>query len=245
MNEQWQAYSKKYLALTAREQYLILITGLVILFFPLFHLLIDPIIVANKKSTSNIERLISSNVLLKESVAELELTLQSDPNKVIRKKITQYKTKLAKVDAKLLALTSDLINPVQMRHALLDLLKLKKGVSLLSFELQDVKPLLVLKGEEKALKNEEQGLKYENKSLSLKPRSNTDQSNTDHNLYQHGIKIKLLGSYFDLQMYLQQLEQMPWKFFWQDFNFKVKEYPKSELDIIIYSLSTKKEFIGV
>jgi len=221
MKEQWQAYSKKYLALTAREQYLILITGLVILFFPIFHLLIDPIIVANKKSTSNIERLISNNESLKASVAELELTLQSDPNELIRKKITQYQTKLTKVDAKLLALTSDLINPVQMRHALLDLLKLKKGVSLLSFELLDVKPLLVLKGEEKGLNNE------------------------DQNLYQHGIKIKLLGSYFDLQTYLQQLEQMPWKFFWQDFNFKVKEYPKSELDIIIYSLSTKKEFVGV
>ncbi|MBL0711228.1 MAG: hypothetical protein JJV99_09495 [Colwellia sp.] len=240
MKEQWQAYGKKYLALTAREQYLILITGFVILFFPIFHLLIDPIIVANKKSTSNIERLISSNKSLKTSVAELELTLQSDPNELIRKKITQYQTKLAKIDAKLLALTSDLINPVQMRHALLDLLKLKKGVSLLSFELLDVKPLLVLKGEEKGLNNKEQGLKYENKSLSLKPQSNTDQ-----NLYQHGIKIKLLGSYFDLQTYLQQLEQMPWKFFWQDFNFKVKEYPKSELDIIIYSLSTKKEFVGV
>jgi len=48
-----------------------------------------------------------------------------------------------------------------------------------------------------------------------------------------------------LQNYLSQLEKLSWKFFWQDFNFKLTEYPKSELEIEMYSLGTKKEFVGV
>jgi len=65
------------------------------------------------------------------------------------------------------------------------------------------------------------------------------------NLYRHGIKIKLSGKYFQLRNYLLQLEQLTWKFFWQGFQFEVKEYPQSEVEITIYSLGLNKEFIGV
>jgi len=228
MNEQWRTYSEKYLQLSVREQYLILLTGLVILFFVVFHFFVDPTLVANKQASSKIDRLTSSNYSLKNSIAELEVALHNDPDEATRKKIAQFEVQLAKVDAKLLTLTSDLINPIQMRHALFDLLKLEKGVSLLSFELLGAQPLLALEGQSK------------DASISVK-----QQGKVGRNLYRHGIKIKLSGRYFELQRYLKQLELLPWTFFWQDFNFKSIEYPNSELGIIIYSLSTKKEFVGV
>ncbi len=59
------------------------------------------------------------------------------------------------------------------------------------------------------------------------------------------MKIKLTGKYFQLRNYLQQLEQLSWKFFWQDFQFEVKEYPRSEVEITIYSLGLRRECIGV
>lgn len=228
MNEQWQEYSGKYSQLSIREQYLILLTGLVAIFFIIFYMFVDPTIIENKKANSKIERLTQNNQSLKISIAELENALKTDPNEALRDKISQFEDKLAKVDAKLLTLTSDLINPVQMRHALHDLLKFEKGVSLLSFELLGAQPLLALKSES------------EDKELTVQ-----QQSDAGQNLYRHGIKIKLSGSYFELQKYLKELEQLQWKFFWQDFNFKLTEYPTSELEIIIYSLSTKKEFVGV
>jgi MSHA biogenesis protein MshJ len=228
MNESRQKYSEKYLQLSIREQYLILLTGLVVLFFSIFHLFVDPSLITNKQVSSKIERLTKSNQSLKISMAELEAALQEDPNEAIRKKIAQFEAKLAKVNANLLTLTSDLINPVQMRHALFDLLKLEKGVSLLSFELLGAQPLLALQSPN------------EGEKVSL-----NQQSKVGQNLYQHGIKIKLSGGYFELQNYLAQLEQLPWTFFWQEFDFKLSQYPKSELEIIIYSLSTHKEFVGV
>ena len=231
MIKQWQLYCEKFLLTTIREQYLVLLTGLIACFFIIFHLFIDPVLVANKKAASKISRLTKSNVSLNNSIAELERGLKSDPNEATRQKITQFEAKLAKIDANLLTLTSDLINPVQMRHALLDLLKLEKGVSLLSFELIGAEPLLSAKASK-------------NKTSDEKIDSN-ESNEYSQNLYRHGIKLRLSGSYFELQNYLKQLEQLPWKFFWQDFNFKSNTYPKSELEIIIYSLSTKKEFVGV
>ncbi len=230
MSRQWQESSENFLKLTIREQYLILLTGLVVIFFIIFYLFIDNKIVSNNNASKKIVQLSSSNQLLNISVLEMQAALQRDPNEDTKNKITQYETKLAKVDTKLLALTSDLISPIQMRYALLDLLKLEKGVSLLSFELLGAKPLLP---------------KPESSSNTSAVSINSNDKLSSLNLYRHGIKITLTGSYFDLRDYLTQLEKLPWKFFWQDFNFNLKEYPNSELEIEMYSLGTKKEFVGV
>jgi len=232
MNEQWQQYAERYLKLTPREQYLILLTGLVAVIFITFYLFIDTKIVANNNAAQQIVRLNASNKTLKLSILEMQTALQRHPNEDAKNKIAQYETKLAKVDEKLLKLTSDLISPIQMRYALLDILKLNKGVSLLSFELLGAQPLLASEPAKDTAAND-------------KVSSPSGTNSSQLNLYRHGIKIKLSGSYFDLRDYLQQLEKLSWKFFWQDFNFKLTEYPNSELEIEMYSLGTKKEFIGV
>ncbi|NQY86372.1 MAG: hypothetical protein HRT51_01275 [Colwellia sp.] len=230
MSKQWQESSENFLALTIREQYLILLTGLVAVFFIIFYLFIDDKMASNNSASKKIVQLGSSNQLLQISVLELQAALQRDPNEDTRKKIIQYEAKLAKVDTKLLTLTSELMSPVQMRYALLDLLKLEKGLSLLSFELLGAQPLLDITN---------------NVPVDGNANSLLETNNSTLNLYRHGIKIKLSGRYFDLRDYLTQLEKLPWKFFWQDFNFKLTEYPNSELEIEMYSLGTKKEFVGV
>jgi len=240
MNNQWQEYCNKYLQLTIREQYLILFTGLVAVFFILFHFFVDPVMMENQQVTKSIENIAKKNQTTQISIAEISMALQSDPNKATEDKIAQFEAKLAKIDEKLLTLTSDLINPVQMRYALVDLLKLEKGVSLLSFELLGAKPLLVGSKPIPEKKSEKKP-----KQEAGSTQANITDKTPQLNLYRHGIKIKLSGGYFQLQSYLKQLEQLKWKFFWQDFNFELKEYPQSELEITIYNLSTKKEFVGV
>jgi MSHA biogenesis protein MshJ len=242
MSKQWQEYSDNYVKLTTREQYLIFITGLIAITFIAFYLFIGPKITENNKSAEQIMRLQSSNQTLKISTLEMQAALQRDPNEDTKNKIAQYEAKLAKIDEKLLTLTSDLISPVQMRYALLDLLKLEKGVSLLSFELLGAQPLLSNELEESAPSNSTRSEGNQPKEIAA---IEGVESLVGLNLYRHGIKIKLTGSYFDLQNYLSQLEKLSWKFFWQDFNFKLTEYPKNELEIEMYSLGTKKEFVGV
>jgi MSHA biogenesis protein MshJ len=236
MKQQWQEGSENFLKLTIREQYLILITGLVAIYFILFYVFIDDKMASNTIESKKIVQLSSSNQSLQISVLELQAALQGDPNEETSKKITQYETKLAKVDTRLLTLTSDLISPIQMRYALLDLLMLEKGVSLLSFELLGVKPLLSTSTSKAVV---------DSASKSSEASTNSNETSVGINLYRHGIKIKLSGRYFDLRDYLTQLEKLPWKFFWQEFNLILKEYPNSELEIEMYSLGTKKEFVGV
>jgi len=228
MNKQWQDYGDKFLQLTSREQYLVLITGLVAIFFIISYVFIDDKTAKVNHFNEQSRVMKSGNQSLVFSINEYQAALKQDPDQDVIKQIAELEVKLAKVDSQLVHLTNDLISPSEMREALLKLLKLEPGVSLLSFELIGAKPLLDLS--------------------QSQPNANNIVSTTELpglNLYKHGIKIKLSGKYFQLRNYLQQLEQLSWKFFWQGFQFEVKEYPNSEVEIIIYSLGLNKEFIGV
>jgi MSHA biogenesis protein MshJ len=231
MNKQWKEYCEKYLAISPREQYMVLLTGLVAIVFITHTFFIDD----NAKKIVKIEKQVmqinNENRTAKASIILLEEGLSKDPNSELKKQISQYKERLNKADVNLLKLTSDLISPIQMRHALIQLLKTQKGVSLQSFQVVAAEPITLASSQPVA--------KVEGKVAEVDP------NRQEMVLYRHAIKIKLSGSYFQLRDYLTQLEALSWKFFWQEFNYQLKEYPVSELEIEMYSLSTKREFIGV
>jgi len=230
MKQQWQEYSDKFLQLTSREQFLLLLTGLVAIFFIISYLFIGDKSAKTTTFDKQNRVMMSGNLTRGFSIQEYQEALKQDPNAYIIKQIAQLETKLTKLDNQLVLLTTELISPSEMRKALLKLLKLEPGVLLLSFELIGAKPLLDLTVQPKNVTTDTLAPTVEQPGL---------------NLYKHGIKIKLSGKYFQLRNYLQQLEQLSWKFFWQDFQFEVKESPRSEVDITIYSLGLNKEFIGV
>ena len=234
----WQEYSDKFQDITPREQYLIILTGLVAVIFISFSFFIDPSLIKNKEFDKKITGASSTNNSIQSSISMFEEALAGDPNVQMKKQIQVYERKLKQVDDRLLLLTSELIEPIQMRYALLDLLKVQKGVSLVSFELLDVTPLM----EKQKINLDDDIDKTSGDNSNVEPELDPIPN---INLYRHGIKIKLTGKYFQLRDYLTQLESLSWKFFWQDFQYSIKEYPLGEVEIEMYSLSTNKEFIGV
>lgn len=233
--ENFKAYSEKFLAITPREQYLITLTGLVVIVLIMFNFFIDSNIAEINKHQvviSDASAAIESNT---QSIALIEEALVNDPNMQTNKKILALEQNLSAVDAELEKLTSELINPIEMRYALLDLLKLERGVSLVSFEVLPVESLLSYPAPDENAEQEKTNT----------PIASTNQNVETDGLYKHSIKIKLSGRYFQLRDYLQALEGMSWTFFWQTFDYQLKEYPVSELEVTLYSLSTKREFIGV
>lgn len=205
-----------------------LLTGLIAIIFIFFSLFIDAKLVESKSLAQQTQQINRSNQTAQTTIDILQQSLATDPNEAIQKQIVQYEQKLSSVDSELLLLTSDLINPIQMRYALVDLLKTQQSVSLLSFEVMAAQPMT-------------------SNNASETNEADIDKVNSEQSLtlYKHGIKLKLKGSYFKLRDYLSQLEKMQWTFFWQEFDYQLIEYPNSELTIEMYSLSTDKEFVGV
>lgn len=228
----WQDYSDKFSALTPREQYIIFGAAMFLTVYMMFTLVIEGNLISIKRDKAKVVTLSASNQTAERTIVMYEDALKDDPNTAIKEQISRAKAALAEVDKELLTLTSELINPIQMRTALVDLLSLESGVSLVAFEV--LAPNIIYAN---APVTGEQTAEQEKAESQL--------STPTVGLYQHGIKLKLKGSYGALQAYLQRLEQLKWKFFWQEFELNVVEYPNNELSVTLYSLSTQREFLGV
>ena len=138
---QWQVYSEKFNNITNREQYLIIATGLVGIIFILYSLFLDTPFQRVSQLNKEITQTQQNNRNNINSIAVLEQALSEDPNIALKRELTQYQAKLGEIDQQLLKLTSDLIDPIQMRYALIKLLKLQSGVKLLSFEVLPAQPV--------------------------------------------------------------------------------------------------------
>ena len=135
MNKQWKVYCEKYLAVSLREQYMVLITGLVAIIFITHTFFIDENASNIVKLEKKVMKISKENLTAKASIILLKEALSKNPNAELNKQISQYKARLNKADVNLLKLTSDLISPIQMRYALMELLKTQKDVSFSHFKL--------------------------------------------------------------------------------------------------------------
>ena len=71
-----------------------------------------------------------------------------------------------------------------------------------------------------------------------------DNENAAVILYRHGLEIEVEGSYLDCLAYLEEIEALPWRFYWQFLELDVVEYPRNRIRIEVSTLSLDEEWIG-
>ena len=62
--------------------------------------------------------------------------------------------------------------------------------------------------------------------------------------YKHGLQIEFEGSYQACVDYLQEIENLPWRFYWQVLELEVLEYPRNRVRLEVSTLSLDEEWIG-
>ncbi|WP_111640413.1 type II secretion system protein GspM [Marinimicrobium alkaliphilum] len=72
---------------------------------------------------------------------------------------------------------------------------------------------------------------------------NGDEGSTG--VYQHSVALTLRGSYFEVLAFLQALEDLPWRFYWEQLEYAVETYPKAEVKVRVYTLSAEEGLLGV
>ncbi len=62
--------------------------------------------------------------------------------------------------------------------------------------------------------------------------------------YKHGLELEFEGGYFAALEYLEQIEDLPWRIYWQVLELEVIEYPRNRFRIEVSTLSPYEEWIG-
>ncbi len=211
----WQQLDAKLMALSLRERAMIFITGLVLVCFPAYSYLLDPLLQNKQAAEQQHQQNLHQLKLAQGEVEVANILLARDPDAAVKQELDVLQQSIAELDRQLAMGTLDLISAQKMAHLLEKMLANSQALTLVSVESIAPVPLLPVEGD----------------------------FSQDINLFQHGLTLTFSGGYFAVQTFLANLEQMPEKFYWQSMHYQVDQHPNAIVELKLYTLSTNKDFI--
>jgi len=258
IKQHWLIMNDKFRQLSMRERILIVVSLVAAIIYVIYSSVLEPNYARNQQLTSQLSSLGQQQRQHGFTITELQRVLATDPNKVIKLRIVRAENALKKANGKLTDLTADLINSNQMALVLGDVLSRAKKVKLIAIESLPVATITGNSNNQAAEKVQDKtkpkitsasakGLDLDGAIKADAISSNIDTvlaaSGSEVLLYRHGLRITMTGAFFDIQAYLDSIEQLPKKFYWEVFDYQMQEYPTAEVVMEIYTLSINKEFI--
>jgi len=197
-------------ALELRERVLLLAATVAILFLSLDSAGFQPTLKAQQVTEQRISELEMKLGALRQQAMLLSYKTDED---VLAARYSNRDTlakELAALDARIVDQLGALVEPAQAAELLEQVLTRHRGLKITSLR-ASAEPLDQLAG------NAEQAGK----------------------LGRYQLDLVLEGGYLDLMRYLEALESMPWKFFWQTVDFRVNEYPRAVSRLQLYTLGAQ------
>lgn len=216
-----------------RERVLIFLTLLAVVFL-CWQLLVQSSIDAEHKRLVLAEASVQKErKALETTISTLTLAMASSPALAKQKTMGELNASIAAVEGRLAGLSQGLISAQQLPKVLEEVLVRTAAIKLLQLrtlpvsELQLATPLPMAAAE------------GANNTDSAKPKA------TGTGVYKHSVLIRVSGSYAQVVKLLQDVEALPWKFYWESLNYTVTTYPNAEIEIQVFTLSSEEGLLGV
>jgi MSHA biogenesis protein MshJ len=222
----WKRLNERYAVLSRREKYLLaaaLVVGPVLLGE---FLIVDPQLARAHALLGSIAQQSATQAELQSQIGSLQQQLQSDPDAAAKAELVALTAEQQRLDDELRRIGTALVRPEEMNGLLESLLARHSGLRLLS--LKTLAPQSVLGDKESATD------KATGKPVARK-----------FDLYRHGVEIRLEGNYAEFQAYLAQLEQLQQRLLWGQLQYRVIEYPRAEMSLMVYTLSADRTWLAL
>jgi MSHA biogenesis protein MshJ len=225
LGEKCSAIFSRFEKLSLRERLLVTGGAVVVLAVLWNSLYFQPLLVRRKALRTQIQTMRSQFAQLNGQLQALVARQKEDPNRENRRILKGLREVDVRLNARLNRMTVGLISPRQMPKVLEDLLRQESGLRLIKMKNLPPEPLLAsAKGGPSAKPGAPKGLPM---------------------VYRHGLQMEFEGNYLNTLKYLQSVEGLSQRLFWDDFEFKVLRYPKARVTITVHTLNLGKGWIGV
>lgn len=231
----WVQWAEKYASLTQRER---TILAAAVVFgggFLIFNFGIDPFLL-KARSASRAEASSRTEIAQQSALLAQLTALNADPDAVNRNKLAQAKRDLAAVGDRLARFEAGMVPPARMQAFLQGLLAQGSAIEVL--DLKTLPVTLVGAPTVAKLEGVAQGTVGAAKGKPATPGS-------EDGIYQHGIEIRLAGSYNALLNYLAELERMPQRVMWNSIRLTVEKHPRNIMVLRVYTLSLDRNWLAV
>jgi MSHA biogenesis protein MshJ len=238
MSAQWAQWADKFAALTRRERIIVASALLLGGGFLIFNFWIDPFMVAARGASK--AELAARTELVQQQAQIAALAAQNaDPDASNRKRLAQARQELAKVGERLASFEAGMVPPARMQAFLEGLLARNRALELLGLKTLPV----TLVGAPAPAEKPAAAV-----GAIAQPAQDPDKNKPGgaaEGIYQHGIEIRLAGSYNDLLNYLAELERMPQRVMWNSVSLTVEKHPRNIMVLRVYTLSLDRNWLIV
>lgn len=228
MRRHWESARGKIDAMSLRERALIFAAVAFILVSLIDTFLLQPLSSRQKAMSAE---LVQQQEKMREMQAQMQGLLQARSDaehSPLRKRLDELRQRSQDQEGFLQSRRERMVEPAKMAGMLEQVLNRNGNLELVSLNTMPVEPLI-----EKPSQVGE-----------AKPSAVADQT-AEKQVFKHGVKITVRGSYADLMQYLSALERLPAQMFWGEASLSVEQYPAAALTLTLYTLSLDKTWLAI
>lgn len=248
----WHRAEAKFAALSLRERTIValaLLAGGGMLFF---NFGVEPALL-KARNAARAAATARADMASQQAVLATIKSQSADPDAANRQRLEHLRQELAKVGGRLSSFEADMVPPARMQAFLERLLARNQSIELLGFRTLPVSlvgaPVPQSKSEAApspvAQINARIAEQANPEAVREKPTEAQATASQSEGIYQHGIEIRLAGSYNDLLNYLADIERMPQRLMWNSLSFTVERYPRNIMVLRVYTLSLDRNWMTV
>lgn len=233
MTQRWQAWSKRFAALSMRERGLIFAAVAVGIIMGGQALLVDPLMARQAAQQKQMDTQRDELQALQTQRIVLEAEAAASPQ---HKLLQALQAQLAEQDERLRAAQANLVAAADMPALLEKLLARHHRLQLVSLTSLPAERLDVAAP---ATAGVPAG------SATTEPAAASASQEESAALYRHGVELTVRGSYSELAAYVAELERLPQRLFWQALTMDAQRHPVVELKLKLYTLSLEKSWLAL
>lgn len=218
MTKQPNSSIARFNALSMRERALLTVVLMTLTVFGWWHLYAQPTMSAIDEQKADNQRIAGEVNANRVAVNGIKSRIAGGVHRDKQQRLEKLQVKLQQIEEELARKTIALIDPEEMFSLMSRMIYRESGLKLQNLRRLDVRP-------------------------AIRPPEGDD--NNDPGIYRHVLEVKFSGSYSDILNYLQKLEKINQKLIWDELEIVREEYPQITVRLVISTLSTREEWVGV
>ncbi len=212
-------YAEIFDAQTLRERALIALSALSVVAFLWWVYFAEPALQAAETLQQENRRVSAEVANTRKLIGDIRQRIKTGVHLEKEGQLARLIQDLAELDDRLRVTTIELVDPENMFRLMNQLIYRESKLELQSLKRREVKPAI--------------------------PSEDPADEGEEPSIYRHVLEIEFAGRYLDILNYMQTLEALDWKLLWDEIEISSGEYPQMTVKLVISTLSTRKEWVGI
>ena len=219
MIKRLQQYAQRFDAQTIRDRGAITILLIAVIGFLWWHYHAAPIMAQIDDRQSENRRLGAEIENSRFVVDSIRQRIAAGVHQEKENRLARLIEDLAAVEEQLRVTTIELVDPEKMFELMNQLVYRDSKLTLLSLKRREVRAAI--------------------------PPLDPEQPAEEAGIYRHVLELQFAGKYLDILGYMQAMEALDWKLLWDEIEIISEEHPRVVVKLVMSTLSTRKEWVGI